>query len=79
MSFREAYIRVAIVDDSRDMVRCLPVNEQHEAFDGAGCVPCYLSVHKDAIVEAPIQREVDDIQLYYNMKKFNQPRKQVTS
>lgn len=72
MTHREAYIRVAIVEEQPNgMVKCLTVNGQHEAFDGAGINPCYLMAHKDAIVEAPIEREIEDIQLYYGGKKFN--------
>lgn len=61
-----AYIRVAIASepDRNGMVKCLTVNE-------AGFDPKYLVAHRDAITPAPIEREVENIQLSYGGKPYN--------
>ena len=79
-TYREAYIRVAIVSECNGMVKCLPVNEQHEAFDGVEFMPCYIKVDQSAIVPSPMPRDVEPIQLYYGGKKFNRiEQKKVTT
>ena len=73
MTARLAYIRVAVIGepDSAGQLKAYTVNEQHEAFDGAGFFPGYMAFHKDALVEAPLEEEIDECQLYYGGKKLN--------
>lgn len=75
ITYPEAYIRVAIVSQRDGMVTCLPVNQQHEAFDGAGFMPGHLKVHEDSIVPAPLARQVENIQLMYGGKKLNRVKR----
>lgn len=76
MSLPIAYIRVAIVSENqRGEVRCMTVNEQGQAFDGARFFPGYLVAHKDAIVESPIEQTTDPCLIHYGGQVTN--RKQV--
>lgn len=73
MPHRFAYVRVAIASEPnrRGYVRAFTVNERMEAFDGAGFSPGMVQVHKDAIVEAPIELHIEPCQLMYGGKKLN--------
>jgi hypothetical protein len=70
---RLAYIRVAIQGepDARGFVRAFTVNNDMQAFDGAGFDPGMVKVHQDAIAPAPIEQEIAPCQLYYGGKKLN--------
>lgn len=66
MTYPVAYIRVAIVEEHRGIAKCLPVNEQGEAFDGVGPFRAgHITVHKDAVASSPIDQEVDGCAIYY--------------
>lgn len=68
-----AYIRVALASDpdARGMARAFTVNQDGEAFDGAGIAPGFVCVHVDAITPAPIERSVEAVQLWYGGKPLN--------
>ncbi len=52
---KEAFVRVRVVSvNARGEAVCQTVNQEHEAFDGAGFFPGHLMVHQDAITPAPI-------------------------
>ena len=70
-TYREAYIRVAIVSERDGYATCLPVNSDHEAFDGAASFPGHLKVSTDAIVDATLARQIEPCQIMYNGKPFN--------
>ena len=57
---RLAYIRVAIKGepDARGFFRAFTVNDQMQAFDGAGFDPGMIKVHQDTIAPSPIEQEI---------------------
>jgi hypothetical protein len=71
---RETYIRVVITKIRNGSAYCIPVNKDHEAFDGAGSnalAPGMLVVELDAVVPAPIEIPVQECPLYYAGKRIN--------
>lgn len=72
-SYREAYIRVAIAGaNARGQAKCVPVNSEHEAFDGTGFSPGYLVVDQAAIVPSPIERAIEPCLIMYGGQPLNQ-------
>jgi len=71
----EAYIRVTVISQRENQVRCLPVNQEHEAFDGVGFFPGYLVVDQDAIAESPLEIPVEECPIMYGGEQINKRRK----